>query len=896
MTSSKNASDKLADDLRPLVYDVRLSLDVENDTYTGDVTMTAKVTRPTYTLSLHAHDELAIGHITVTQDGRTQRPHKKHLDPATDHLTLTFERQLQVGTAVLRIAPFTGSFKERLVGFFRGNYKMGDADKKIYMTQFEPVHARRALPLRDELTDKAVFNVTLDVPEHLTTISNGEIESERYANGRKTVTFSPSPEMSSYLLAFIVGELESVETKTRRGVTVRGWATEGKGKLAKYAAELAAKCLDYYEEYFDRAYPLPKLDLIASPTFGGGAMENWGAITFRETCMLVDPDNCSQEQLQRVATVVAHEVAHQWFGNLTTMAEWSGLYLNESFATHLGTKVLDHLYPEWEVWKDFVAGECRNAMRLDGLRSTHPVEVPIPCSKDIDEIFDDISYDKGGSLLRMLESYLGETVFRDGMRIYMLRNAYSSTRTRHLWEALEYVSKRPVRELMSKWTDAPGYPVVRFVPKRVKNDLHLRMIQNRFQYDVGMVEDEWNVPIKIATGHGEFDFLLQGKVADMVIPGHFDSVHGPSWFYPNAGRNGFYRADVAGTGYRSLMRALRARQLSAEERLGVEDDAYALCRAGITDVDLYRETVWHYRNETESAVWESLLSNLQELSELLCDHPKEAAALQRFVRELTEDATAKTGWQPTQKDETSNQAKLRPLLLEHSGLSGNQATCLEAECQFTKALTDRESVAPDVRETVYKLAASRCDAEGKRLNELLSLYTSTDSQEEQDRVLEALGHISDPNMLKQVYELLDTPGIRSQDAPYMLDSARGNPALPADYGWEWVKARWPRLLHRYEGSTAILGLFVKKSTQSLAKTSLADDIEAFFRANPIDGLSMTVSQAAERVRNNARWLEQNLPLIAAWYPAPPAVLDEEPQLQAPPPAEQQKADNTSGDC
>jgi puromycin-sensitive aminopeptidase len=738
------------------------------------------------------------------------------------------------------------------------------------------------------------------VPEHLEAISNGEVESERHANGRKTVTFSPSPSMSSYLLAFIVGELESVEAKTKRGVVVRGWTTAGKKHLARYAVDFGAKVVDYYEEYFNREYPLPKLDMIALPSFGGGAMENWGAITYREQCMLVDEENASQEQLRIVAAVVAHEIAHQWFGNLTTMAEWSGLYLNESFATHLGTKVVDHLYPEWEVWKDFVADECCNAMRLDGMRSTHPVEVPVPCSRDIDEIFDDISYDKGGSLLRMLESHIGETAFRDGLRIYMLRNAYNNTRTRHLWEALEYVTKKPIGALMSKWTDAPGYPVIRFMPKRVKNDLHLRLSQNRFLYDGEVAEGEWNVPIKIATRDGDFEFLLSKPTDDVVIPDYYDGQsRWLPWYYPNAGRTGFYRCDVAEIGHRGLMTALNNNYLSPEERLGVEDDAYALCRAGIHDINRYRDTVSYYRSETNYAVWSSLLTNLGSITELLCDHPAEAEAVRTFIRNLTEIAVFQVDWEPNSDlEEKANWLRLRPLVLGYAGRCGNMDVCKKAEELFAKALTNLDNVHPDLRETVYMLAASRCGPDGKRLNSLMSIYYATESQEEQDRVLSAIGGVSDAAALKQVYELIISSTIRSQDAPHVLDGARANPALPANYGWEFVKAHWSELVRRYDGSVGLLGLFVKKTTMSLATQVAADEIEAFFQEHPTEGLTMTVAQAVERVRINAKWLDRNLPLLTEWSVChatttpPPA---SEPQQPAAPAAEQ-SADDTTGDC
>ncbi len=862
MTKQQNASDRLPEDMEPLVYDVRIALNTDNDTYTGDVTLTAKTPQPTNTLTLHAHEELAIGNITVTQFGKTQKPIKKHHDPNTDHLTLTFKRQLQVGTIVLRVSPFSGVIRDDLVGFYRSTYKVGEQERKLYVSQFEPTHARRALPLRDELADKAVYNVTLDVPEDLVAISNGEVESERYADGRKIVTFSPSPNMSSYLLAFIVGDLESVEASTKRGVVVRGWTTHGKSHLARYAVETSVKLLEYYEEYFGTEYPLPKLDLIAVPDFGAGAMENWGAITFRETYMLVDSYNCSREQLHTVTAICAHEIAHQWFGNLTTMTDWSGLYLNESFATYLGTKAVNHLHPEWNVWTQFVADECCNAMRLDGMRSTHPVEVPIPCSRDVDEIFDDISYDKGGSLLRMLETHIGEAGFRDGMRIYMLRNAYGSTRTRHLWEALEYATKKPVSELMTKWTDIPGYPVVTFTTERKKNDLVLRMTQNRFLYEGSGDDAIWNVPVRIMTGQGEFEHLLTERTGEMVIPDHFDAEHLPAWMHPNAGRAGFYRANVSESWHRRIMLALDARRLTAEERLGIEDDAFALCRAGMTDINRYRDTVSRYRGETEYAVWHSMLANLGSLMELLCDHHTEAGALRTFIGELTGDAVAKVGWQPQEgAQETSSQSMLRPLLLGSAGSCGNEDVLATAETLFAQALIDIDAVHPDVRTTVYRLAASHHDPEGNRLNQLMGIFSGTTSQEEQESILGAIGGATDVATLKNVYALIISSVVRPQNAINVLIGVRANPSLPAIYAWEFVKSHWPELKKRYESNAMMLGSFIKTATGALATQAAADDIATFFRDNHAEGLTKTVAQCVERIRDNARWLDRNLPLL-----------------------------------
>ncbi len=861
MEQVQQLRETLPDDVRPIIYDLRLAPNLDARTFEGAVSVTLDVRRATANIVLNAA-ELKITDASVEQDGIVQPVLVVGEDVELERATLAIGKPLVPDLPATLRMKFAGTLNDRLNGFYVSEYEVNGEKRVMATTQFEPAHARRAFPCWDEPSAKARFNVTLDVPVNLVAISNAHVADTIMYGERAVVRFETTPIMSTYLLAFIVGDLEYVERVADGGTVIRVWTTPGKKAFGEFALDVAEKALAYFTEYFERPYVLPKMDLIAIPDFAFGAMENWGAITFRETALLIDPKNSSQGNRQRVAEVVTHEIAHQWFGNLVTMEWWNDLWLNESFADWIATKAVDRMFPEWDLWTQFVAHDMCSAMRLDGMHSTHPIDVPISRVKDIDEVFDQISYSKGGAVLRMLEAHLGEAAFRDGLRIYMQRHAFGNTEATDLWRALEDASKKPVGLLMSSWIQQPGYPVLDIQGERRGNGLMLHVQQRRFLYDVGANETTtWSVPMNIVTHDDTRTDLVPGRSMVTYLRDHYEET--PSWLHANAGRTGFYRVNYDNAGWNAVLRAVASKSLTSEERLGVEDDAYALCRAGKLTADRYLAIAAAYADETEYAVWSSLLGNLGQLRGLLLDAPELRAAVRAFSRELVQRAVENIGWDPSSQ-ERHTQIFLRSLVIGTAGMCGHEGIIEEAELRFSSALRDPESVRADIRSTIYGIAARHGRNTG-HLDDLLWLYRRGSLQQEKDRVLGVIGYRPDRESLERVLQFALSPEVRSQDTVSVVGSVAGNDTVPATFAWEFVKANWQELERRYRGNAMMLGRFLTSTVNHLATEGAAADVEAFFREHPAEGLDRTIAQAVEKIRLNAAWLTRNLAPLRAWH-------------------------------
>src|SRR5207253_5331120 len=381
------------------------------------------------------------------------------------------------GPCRLRL-PFPGTLNDKLRGFYRSSYKdQSGVTRLLAATQFEATDARRAFPCWDEPAFKAVFAVTLAIDPALTAVSNTRVVAERREGARKVLTFADTIKMSTYLVAFVVGELEATDPVLVGEAPVRVWCVPGKRRLAAFGHDVAVASLGFFEAYYGLPYPGDKLDLLAIPDFAAGAMENFGAITFRETALLVDANAASHAEVERVADVVAHENAHMWFGDLVTMSWWNGIWLNEAFATFMEILAVDDWKPEWKRWVTFGVSRAA-ALVVDGLHSTRPVEYPVRAPRDADAMFDTLTYEKGASVLRMLEQYLGADVFRDGVRDYLRRHAYGNADTRDLWASPGTASRQPIPDVMDGWIFTPGYPLV---SARVE-ERQLVLSQQRFTY------------------------------------------------------------------------------------------------------------------------------------------------------------------------------------------------------------------------------------------------------------------------------------------------------------------------------------------------------------------------------------------------------------------------------
>ena len=623
------------------------------------------------TLQLDIHDTKVMSGSAVI----SSQP-KVSYDDDLQTTIISFDEKLSVGSKAQLHQTFTGQLNDKMAGFYRSSYKDDDtgAVKYLATTQMEPTDARRAFPCFDEPELKATFDITLIAEKHLTCLSNMDVASEQEVRSttgpgtKKAVTFSRSPLMSTYLVAFIVGELRYVETTNFR-VPIRVYATPDKDiEHGRFALDLAARTLDFYEKTFDSDFPLPKMDMVAIPDFSAGAMENWGLVTYRVVDLLYDEKTSGASVKERIAETVQHELAHQWFGNLVTMDFWDGLWLNEGFATWMSWYSCNHFYPEWKVWQTYVTDNLAGALSLDSLRSSHPIEVPVKRADEINQIFDAISYSKGSCVLRMISKYLGEDVFMEGVRIYLKRHAYQNTRTEDLWKALGEASGRDVQNVMDIWTKKVGYPVVTVTEHEASGSVHLR--QNRFLRtgDVRPEEDQTIYPVflNLRTRHGVDDGLtLAQREAEIKVPDL-------DFFKLNAEHTGIYRTCYLPARLEKLGAAAREGRLPAEDRTGMIADAGALAASGYQKTSGVLTLLEAFGVETEFVVWLEISRQIQAIkSAWLFEDQETKDALKALQRAVVSDMAHRIGWTFTEKDGHVLQ-QFKALLFGFAGAAGDK--------------------------------------------------------------------------------------------------------------------------------------------------------------------------------------------------------------------------------
>ena len=854
---------RLPTNVRPVKYAITLTPDLEGFTFDGEETIELELTEAVSSISLNAIEiEVSSAELTPA-GGAAMQASSITLDEEMETVTFSFGSEIAAGSALLSIR-FTGTLNDQLRGFYRSRYTTpGGEERYLATTQFEATDARRAFPCWDDPAVKAVFDVTLVIPEDLVAISNTLPVSETPATGGlKAVRFGDTPRMSTYLLAFIVGDFASVEERAPNGTLVRVWATRGKEEQGRFAVENAVGLLTYFNDYFGIPYPLEKLDHIAVPDFAAGAMENWGAITYRETVLLFDPENSSAATRQRIMEVVSHEMAHMWFGDLVTMEWWDDLWLNESFASWMGDKAVDHQYPEWNMWTQFVFQDTNSGLSLDGLRNSHPIEARVENPAQIRELFDAISYSKGGSVLRMLEDFLGADVFQRGLHGYLSAHQYGNARTEDLWKALEEASGQPVTAIMDSWVKQMGYPVLSAGAQRHGGEVRVALSQQRFLYDHLMEDGEedstlWQVPIGIAReGSDEKVTALMGDREAEVSLGADAGAEG--WVKVNAGQTGFYRVSYADQEADLLRSAVERHELPAIDRLGIQNDAYALVRAGHLPATRFMALAESYRNEVDTSVWSDLSTNLRGLENLLLD---EACldGYRNFAGSLFEQVVGSVGWD-ARPGEGHLDSLLRATVLGQAGAYGNPAVLAEARGRFEQYLGEPASLHPDLRGLVYGLAAQQGDE--ATYETLWRLEKSADLHEERMRLLGSLTRFESAELLQDVLQRSMSPDVRSQDTVLLVVALAGN-RNGRELAWEFVKENWEEFDRRYgRGGFAIMRLV--SITGAFTTLDRAREVEEFFNSHPAPSAERTIQQSLERIRLNDRWLERNRQDVGEW--------------------------------
>ncbi len=854
---------RLPGNVIPEKYTLSLTPDLEAFTFQGEADIEVEVKEATLAISMNAAElEISAAYVTLA-DESVREPQDVSLDEDLERVTLTFGETLPPGRTTVSLR-FSGILNDQLRGFYRSRYTTPEGeDRYMATTQFEATDARRAFPCWDEPARKAAFDVTLIVPSELTAFSNTPVASEvDLGDGTKAVRFAETPRMSTYLLAFLVGDLATVEDSAKGGTLVRIVTVRGKEELGRFALESALRILDYFDDYFGIPYPLPKLDHFAIPDFAAGAMENWGAITYRERVLLFDPHESSTITRQFIVDVMAHEIAHMWFGDLVTMEWWDDLWLNESFASWIGTKAVADLYPEWNMWTQFLYQDTAGGLTLDGLRSSHPIEVPVHNPAEIREIFDAISYNKGASVLWMLENFLGEGAFRKGLRAYMDAHAYGNARTEDLWEALERASGRPVPALMASWLRQTGFPLLEVKSHREDGDLRVDLTQSRFLYEnlEGSAEDDtlWKVPVTIQRADAApMSFLTEERTGRQRLPSKRSK--GLDWFKVNAGQTGFYRVNYPPEEWERLSSAIQTRGLPAVDRLGLQSDAYALMRAGYVPATLYLSLTQAFADETDSTLWREISANLRSFEVLIADEAY-LPEFQSYVRRLFRGPAERAGWDAP-PDEGHLDALMRGALLGRLGAVEDTATIREALSRFGTYLEDPASLSPDLRDVVYHIAGQEG---GETIYETLwRLEREAGLNEEKLRLLTAVTRPKTEELLQRSLDrsLLEEE-VRIQDAVIMVVGVGAN-RHGRDLAWDFLRANWEEFDRRYSKGGFALGRLVS-ITDAFTTPERAEEVEAFFKAHPAPAAKRRIRQSLERIRLNGHWLERNREDLADW--------------------------------
>jgi puromycin-sensitive aminopeptidase len=836
---------RLSPHVRPTRYEVALEPSLARGTFRGRVAIDVRLARATSRIVLHAADLDVESARIETAAGRaaaTVTP-----TPVDETVALDFERPAPAGDARIVLA-FAGPLSRHLRGFYAA-----EAGGQPYaFTQCEAAEARRIFPCFDEPSFKARFAVRVTVDAGHAAIGNAPVAHEERRGRKRVVTFAETPLLSTYLFALAVGPLEASRVRRCGATPVRVWHVPGKGRLAAFGLEAAARSLARLERYFGLPYPYGKLDLVAVPDFEAGAMENAGAVFFRETLLLTDPRTVSIAERKRVAEVIAHELAHMWYGNLVTMAWWDDLWLNEAFATWMAYRVVADWHPEWRMWETFEHDRAA-ALALDALTNTHPIYAPVRSVAEATENFDVITYEKGAAVVRMIEHYLGASTFRAGVRRYMRRHREGNATAADLWRALEEASGLDVGRVAQSWIAQPGFPLVTLARTRGGR----RVRQARFFADprvgAGPRRRRWPVPLVVKVEGGGVVRTLADRASQ--------TVRAPArtrWCQGNAKAGGFYRVRHDAADLARMLEAPR-RSLAPVERLALVGDQWALVRAGVLDAGAFLDVVEALRGETDHDVLGGMAGPLATIDDQVLEPGgPEQTALRAWVARRFEPAFRRAGWKPRKSE--SDQARLRraALLGLVGGVAELPAVLDEARGQVERYLDDRRALDANLADAVANLAATGGDA--ALYERYRAAVEAASTPQDRRRFLLALPSFRDRALIERTLGDTLTDAIPTQDVAFVLMRLFGNPA-GRERAWTFLTAKWSTLRERMP---PLMMARLVEATPALREPRYATSVRRFFRRHPLPEASRAIKQALEVFRLNAALRRRTAPQVARW--------------------------------
>lgn len=822
----------------PAHYALQLNISKRSERlFDGTATITGELKATGQEIILHAKD---LAPISATIDDKQATVTVVEAD---DELIISASAPLEAGEHTVTIS-FSGKITDPMHGLYPCYFKIEGKDKELLMTQLESHHAREVFPCVDEPAAKATFDLTLQSESGITVLGNTPIQEQAEKDGVLTTTFETTPQMSTYLLAFVAGELGYLEATNKHGVTIRTYATPDKVEFTRFALDFAVDVLDYFDDYFGVPYPLPKCDLVAVPDFSAGAMENWGLTTYRESCMLVDPENTAADTKEWIAAVVAHELSHQWFGNLVTMQWWDDLWLNESFAKWMEHYAVDHLRPEWQVWEQFGGSEQQYAFGRDSLANVQAVKQPVNHPDELHSLFDAaIVYAKGSCLIRMLHEYLGADTFRDGLRVYMKRHQYQNTEANDLWAALSEVSGKDVAAFMDPWLYQPGHPVLN---ANIEGDA-ATLSQKRFYANPLEAKDAkqtlWPLPL-LSEQMGEESL----ETAHATV-----AVRGNNTVQLNRGYTSFYHTQYDPEHLQKLAKAAETKQLAVVDRLGLLADNLALVKAGLASTADLVKLAGSYKNEDAYPVWQSIIGVIGALRLLVNEDPDLKPHLQRYIRDVIKREYDRLGWERIEGEAYFDEL-LRPSMLSLMAYA-ELPEAVERALKIFDEAEKPEDIMADIRSIVYAVASrERGESAYERL---LQWYKETTSAEERINIAAGITATRDEKLAKTITGHFTTKLIKSQDLfywfIYLIRNRHGRMAA-----WDWMQTHWDWIIEQYKGGHDYAD-FPKYAASAMSTRDQLEMYRAFFEPKLAEiELERTIRQGLEDIEVRVLWRERDI--------------------------------------
>jgi aminopeptidase N/puromycin-sensitive aminopeptidase len=844
LSPDSTSAQRLPTTVIPTHYTLKLTPDLKGATFSGEEAIDVNISQPTNSITLNAI-EIAFQSVTILGNGPEQKATVR-LDAGKQQATFTFPNTVPAGNATIKIR-YTGILNDELRGF----YLSRTARRNYAVTQFEATDARRAFPCFDEPAFKATYDISLVIDAADTAISNSSIVADTPgpSTGKHTLVFGTTPKMSTYLVAFLVGDFQCTCGR-QDNVDIRVCATPDKVALTPYALNIAKYALHYYDDYFGIHYPLKKLDLIGIPDFEAGAMENFGAITFRETDLLLDPKTAPISVQRNAALDITHEMAHQWFGDLVTMQWWDNIWLNEGFATWMENKPAAAMHPEWNI-PEVVAGDEQDTLDIDAQPTTRAIRAQANTPDEIDQMFDGIAYGKASDVLLMVENYLGEETFREGVQAYLKAHEYGNATAEDFWNAQTAVSHKPVDKIMEAFVAQPGEPIFNF---GTPADGNVSVKQKRFFLSPSITPDpaqKWALPVCFKTAAQDCE-LVTPETSNVAVPS-------ARLFFANAGGKGYYRSAYAPAQYAALV-AQAASLLTPPEQISLLGDEWAQVYANKATVGDYLNLVAALKSDPSSEVFSNSAGKIGTIADKVASTKAEHDELAVWVQRNFGPEYAKLG-APAPGDSPNTRelrAQLLGLLADHGNNTGLQAQARKLADQF---LDDPTAVDPTLGYAALGAAAENGDA--ALFDRLQKLYETSTDPALQESALRSLVRFDNPALLERALEYSVSNKVRNQDAGIQLAIGLRNPEN-RDATWSFIKTHWTQV---QADLTTDLGAYLVRDTGNFCSDEARDDVKKFFASHPVPASDIALKHALENIDSCVELRRLQEPNLKRWLSA-----------------------------